>query len=61
MRGTFAFRDLPPGDYQVAVTADLVPRDLEDASALALLAARSTPVTLAIGEKRRLDLQAGVR
>lgn len=54
--GRYVFRGLPTGDYQVAVTTDLVPYDLQDVSALELLAAQSLPVTLATGERKTLDI-----
>ena len=51
------FRGLPAGDYRIAVTTDLVPRDLQDVSALEQLLAQSVPVTIAFGEKKQLDLK----
>lgn len=55
--GRYLFRGLPPGDYRVAVTTDLVPRDLQEASTLEQLAAQSLPVTVVIGERRTLNLR----
>jgi hypothetical protein len=58
-RGVFAFRALPPGDYRIAATTDLVPRDLQDASALERLLAESAPVTIGVGEKKVFDIRLG--
>jgi Carboxypeptidase regulatory-like domain len=57
--GHFRFRGLPPGDYRVAATTDLVPRDLADATALAQITAQSTPVTIGVGETKTLNLAIG--
>jgi len=57
--GRYLFRGLPPGDYRIALTTDLVSRDLQEVSALEQLAAQSVPVTLTTGEKRTLDLRPG--
>jgi hypothetical protein len=57
--GQYVFRTLPAGEYRVAVTTDLVPRDLQDASALERLAAQSVAVTLAVGERKTLSLRTG--
>ena len=57
--GKFIFRGLPAGDYRIAATTDLIPGDLSDASALTALLNQSTPVTLALGEKRTFDLKIG--
>jgi len=55
--GRYGFRGLPAGDYRIALTTDLVPRDLQEVSALEQLAAQSVPVTLTTGEKKTLDLR----
>jgi hypothetical protein len=55
------FRGLPPGDYRIAATTDLVSRDLSDANSLARLTAASAPVTLALGEKKIFDMKIGGR
>jgi len=55
--GRYVFRGLPAGDYRIALTTDLVPRDLQEVSALEQLAAQSVPVTLTTGEKKTLDLR----
>ena len=57
--GRYVFRGLPPGDYRIALTTDLIPRDLQDTAALERLAASSAPFTLRAGEKHTLDLRAG--
>ena len=57
--GRYVFRGLPPGDYRMALTTDLVPRDLQDPAALERLLATSAPFTLRAGEKQALDLKAG--
>jgi hypothetical protein len=56
-RGFFAFRSLPPGEYRIAATTDLVPRDLQDASALERLLRESAPVTVGVGEKKVFDIR----
>jgi hypothetical protein len=57
--GRYVFRGLPAGEYRMAVTTDLVPGDLSDAAALDQLAAQSTPVTLALGEKKTFSIKIG--
>jgi protocatechuate 3,4-dioxygenase beta subunit len=57
--GRYAFRGLPPGDYRIALTTDLIPRDLQDPAALERLLAASAAFTLRAGEKHTLDLKAG--
>jgi hypothetical protein len=52
VRGQFVFRGLPPGDYRIAATTDLVPRDLSEGNALSQLNERSAAVTLGPGEKK---------
>jgi hypothetical protein len=59
--GKYVFRGLPAGDYRIALTTDLVPRDLQEVSALEQLAAQSVPVTLTTGEKKTLDLRPAGR
>ena len=58
--GRYVFRGLPAGEYRVAVTTDLTTGELQDANALAQLAAQSAPVTMTTGEKRVLDLRMAV-
>jgi hypothetical protein len=57
--GRYVFTRLPAGEYRIAITSDLVPRDLQEVSALERLAAQSAPVSIATGEKKVLDLRAG--
>jgi hypothetical protein len=59
--GRYLFRGLTPGEYRIALTTDLIPRDLQDVAALERLAAQSAPFTLAAGAKQTLDLKAGRR
>jgi hypothetical protein len=55
--GRYVFRGLPAGDYRLAVTTDLVPRDLQTVSALERLAEQSVAVTIGTGERRTFDLR----
>jgi hypothetical protein len=55
--GRYLFRGLPAGDYRIAVTTDLVPRDLQEMSTLEPLTAASLPVTIATGEKKTLNIK----
>lgn len=57
-QGRYVFRNLPPGEYRLALTSDLIPRDLQDTAALERLAVSSVPLTLRAGEKQTLDLKA---
>jgi protocatechuate 3,4-dioxygenase beta subunit len=57
--GRFAFRGLPPGDYRIAVTTDLIPDDLADGTALQQLLLQSTPLTIAPGERKVFDIRTG--
>lgn len=61
VKGQYVFRSLPAGEYRLAVTTDLVQRDLADENALSQLSAQSTPVTLALGEKKTFDVKLGGR
>jgi hypothetical protein len=60
-RGYFVFRGLPPGDYRLAATTDLVARDLQDVAALDALLPQSVPVTLGLGEKKSIDIRVAGR
>ena len=60
-RGRFAFRGLPPGDYRLAATTDLVARDLQDVAALDALLPQAVPVTLGLGEKKSIDIRVAGR
>ena len=55
--GRYLFRNLPAGDYRIAVTTDLVPQDLQDLATLSSLAEQSLPVTVVFGERRTLDVR----
>ncbi len=59
--GRFVFRGLPPGDYRLAATTDLVARDLQDVAALDALLPQSVPVTLGLGEKTSIDIRVAGR
>lgn len=61
VNGRFVFRALPPGDYRVAVTTDLVQSDLADRNALVEMMNQSTPVTIGVGEKKVFDIRLGDR
>jgi hypothetical protein len=56
-RGQFVFRGLPPGDYRLAATTDLIPRDLQDVGALEALLSQSLAVTVGAGEKKTMDIR----
>jgi hypothetical protein len=60
-RGHFVFQNLPPGEYRIAATTDLVPADLRDATALEALLPHSLPVTLGLGEKKTIDIRVAGR
>ncbi len=55
--GRYTFRNLPAGDYRIAVTTDLVTQDLQDVATLTSLAEQSLPVTVVFGERRTLDVR----
>lgn len=57
--GRYQFRGLPPGEYRIALTTDLVPADLRDTAALERLFAQSVAITIGVAEKKTLDLRAG--
>ena len=57
--GHFLFRNLPPGEYRLAATTDLVQSDLQNAAILAQLAAESMPLTLGFAEKKSITLAVG--
>ena len=57
--GRYQFRTLPPGEYRIALTTDLVPEDLRETAALERLLAQSVAVTIGVAEKKTLDLRAG--
>jgi len=45
------------GDYRIAVTTDLVARDLQEVSTLESLMLTSLPVTIATGERKTLNIK----
>jgi len=55
--GKYTFRALPPGDYLVAVTTDLLSQDLQDPTTLSSLAEQAIAVTIKVGERRTLDVR----
>jgi hypothetical protein len=55
--GRYVFRGLPPGNYRIAVTTDLVPRDLQEHDVLEQLLPQSLPVTVTFDEPRALDIR----
>jgi len=57
--GHYSFPRLPPGDYLVVVTTDLVPEDLRNLNAIERLAAEGVKVSVAVGEKKTFDLRTG--
>jgi hypothetical protein len=60
-RGRFVFRNLPPGEYRLAATTDLVARDLQDVAALEALLPQSLPVTIGLGEQKVIDIRVAGR
>ncbi len=57
--GTYAFRDLPPGDYLIAAVTDLEPDDMFDSAFFDALAASAITVSLVEGQERTQDLRIG--
>jgi hypothetical protein len=57
--GTYAFLDLPPGDYLIAALSDLAPDDLFDPSFFDEVAAGAIRVSLTEGQARTLDVRIG--
>ena len=56
-KGRYVFRGLPGGEYRIAVTTDLVARDLQEMNVIAQLAAQSIPATIAFGERRVVNIR----
>lgn len=54
--GRYSIRNLPPGDYRIAVAIDIDPGEWFDPSALERLLPAATPVTIAGLERKTLDL-----
>jgi hypothetical protein len=61
VQGRYVFRSLPPGEYRLAATTDLVQNDLQQVSQLEALAAQSLPVTIGAGEKKAVDIRVAGR
>jgi hypothetical protein len=57
--GRYLFRGLPAGEYVLAATTDLVPRDLYDEAALERIVEQSTPLSMSWGEKKSINLRIG--
>jgi hypothetical protein len=57
IRGRFSFRGLPAGDYRIAATTDLVPRDLQDTTSIAELMAQALPVKVLPGQTTTFDIK----
>jgi hypothetical protein len=55
--GSFAFTDLPAGEYFIAALSDLDPLEWQDATFLAQVAPSAIKITMAEGEKKRQDLR----
>jgi hypothetical protein len=55
--GSFAFRDLPPGDYRLTAVTDVEPGEWYDPNFLTQLAQVSLPLTLREGEKKVQDIK----
>ena len=53
--GRFTITGLPPGEYHLAVSADLDPAQLGEASFLESLVAAAVKVTIAEGERKVQD------
>jgi len=56
-KGRYVFRGLPGGEYRIAVTTDLVPRDLQEMNVIEQLAAQSIPATVVFGERRVANIR----
>jgi hypothetical protein len=57
--GTYAFRDLPPGDYLMAALTDLEPDDIFDSTFFDAVAANAITVSLGEGQAQTQDLRIG--
>jgi hypothetical protein len=57
--GTFAFRNVPPGDYQLAAVDDVEPGEWYDPAFLQRLLPGSMKVTIAEGEKKVQNIRVG--
>ena len=59
--GTFTFRNLPAGEYQIATPYDLAPGAATDPAVLQELESASMPVTLQPGEKKVQNIRVSGR
>jgi len=59
--GRYTFRNLPPGDYRLALVYDLEPGATSDAAFLQQLEASALRVTLQPGEKKSQDMKVGAQ
>ena len=57
--GRFVIRDLPPGEYYIAVLIDADPGDLNEPSFLEQLIPSSIRITLGEGDRKAQDLRLG--
>jgi protocatechuate 3,4-dioxygenase beta subunit len=57
--GTYAFRNLPPGDYRIATPYDIEPGTTSDPAILQQLEASSMRVTLQAGERKVQNIRLG--
>ena len=55
--GSYAFRDLPPGNYFIAAVTDMEPADLADPAYIEALLPAALPVRLQLGERTIQDLR----
>ena len=55
--GWYVLDDLPAGDYLLVALRDVDRDDLADPVFITLIAASAMPVSLAPGERKRLDLR----
>jgi hypothetical protein len=54
--GTYAIRDLPPGDYLLGALTDVDPDEWQDPSFLEAIASSAIKISLAVGEKKTQNL-----
>jgi len=57
--GSYVFRDIPPGEYQIAAVDDVEQGQWTDPAYLQSLASAATKVTIAEGEKKTVDIHSG--
>ena len=56
---TYVFKNLRPGEYQIAAVADVEPGEWYDPAFLQRIAPSATAVTIAEGEKKAQDIRIG--